>query len=80
MTAIDRVIDDRALSICSTFWVCTFANNQFGENFGARIVDTPFVRAVEFAEATILMVDRDAGSLRRSWCCLEFHATYDVVF
>ncbi|CAE7748933.1 SPY [Symbiodinium sp. CCMP2592] len=75
MSAIDKIMDDRALSICTTFWVCTFANNQFGENFGATIMDTPFVRAVEFAEATILMVDRDAGSLRRSWCCLELHYT-----
>ena len=53
MTAIDKIMDDRALSICTTFWVCTFANNQFGENFGACIVDTPFVKAVE-----LLDVDR----------------------
>jgi hypothetical protein len=48
--------------------VCTFANNQFGESFGSEIIGTPFVRAIESAEATILIVDRDAGSLTRSWC------------
>ena len=65
----------RSLSFRTTIWVCTFANNQFGEAFGATILQTPFVKAVEMAEATILMVDRDAGSLRRSWCCLELHCT-----
>lgn len=52
----------RSLSFRTTIWVCTFANNQFGEAFGATILQTPFVKAVEMAEATILMVDRDAGS------------------
>eukprot|EP00438_Fugacium_kawagutii_P031870 Skav224123 [mRNA] locus=scaffold2427:317724:322270:- [translate_table: standard] len=75
MKAIDNVVDDRALSINATIWICTFANNQFGENLGDSIMETPFVKAIEFAEATILMVDRDAGSLRRSWCCLELHYT-----
>lgn len=42
-------------------------NNQFGESFGSQILETPFVRAIEYAEATILIVDRDAGSLTRSW-------------
>ncbi|CAE7254436.1 unnamed protein product [Symbiodinium natans] len=75
MSAIDNVVDDRSLSINATIWTCTFANNQFGENLGDSIMETPFVRAIEFAEVTILMVDRDAGSLRRSWCCLELHYT-----
>ena len=48
---------------------------SFGEDLGASIMETPFVKAIEFAEATILMVDRDAGSLKRSWCCLEIHYT-----
>lgn len=75
MYAIDRIVDRKALGIGATLWICTFANNQFGEDFGASIRDTPFVQAVQQAEATILMVDRDAGSLRRSWCCLELHYT-----
>ncbi|CAK9014353.1 unnamed protein product [Durusdinium trenchii] len=75
MLVVDRVVEDRALSICTSLWVCTFANNQFGESFGSQILETPFVRAIEYAEATILIVDRDAGSLTRSWCCLELHCT-----
>lgn len=75
MTTVDTVVSDRALSICTSLWVCTFANNQFGESFGSEIIGTPFVRAIESAEATILIVDRDAGSLTRSWCCLELHCT-----
>eukprot|EP00435_Cladocopium_sp_Y103_P062751 s510_g24.t1 len=74
MTTVDTVVSDRALSICTSLWVCTFANNQFGESFGSEIIHTPFVRAIESAEATILIVDRDAGSLTRSWC-LELHCT-----
>eukprot|EP00434_Breviolum_minutum_P041935 symbB.v1.2.037309.t1/scaffold5471.1/size26785/4 len=75
MSAVDKIADGRSLSFRTTIWVCTFANNQFGEAFGATILQTPFVKAVEMADATILMVDRDAGSLRRSWCCLELHCT-----
>lgn len=75
ISAVDQIVEDRALSICTVLWICTFANNQFGESFGARIMDTPFARAIEMAEATILIVDRDAGSLTRSWCCLELHCT-----
>ncbi|CAJ1370192.1 unnamed protein product [Effrenium voratum] len=75
MYAIDRIVDDKALGVGAALWICTFANNQFGEDFGANIRDTPFVQAIQQADATILMVDRDAGSLRRSWCCLELHYT-----
>ena len=75
MTAVDKLVRDKSSSICASLWVCTFANNQFGENFGCRILETPFVKAVENAEATVLIVDRDAGSLARSWCCLELHCT-----
>ena len=75
IAAVDQIVADRALSICTVLWVCTFANNQFGEYFGSRIMDTPFARAIMNADATILIVDRDAGSLTRSWCCLELHCT-----
>ncbi|CAJ1399597.1 unnamed protein product [Effrenium voratum] len=75
MSAIDKIVDRRALSISATIWICTFANNQFGESFGAGILQTPFVKAIQKADATILVIDRDAGSLRRSWCCLELHYT-----
>eukprot|EP00435_Cladocopium_sp_Y103_P063560 s207_g25.t1 len=75
MYAIDKIVDRKALGIGATLWICTFANNQFGEDFGASMRDTPFVQAIQQADATILMVDRDAGSLRRSWCCLELHYT-----
>ena len=58
MHAVDQVVDRRGLGISATLWICTFANNQFGEDFGASIRDTPFVKAIQQAEATILVVDR----------------------
>ena len=58
-------------------WCCTFANNQFGEDFGLCIEDGPFYKAVMKAEGTILIVDRDAESLSRIWCGLELHLTIE---
>ena len=75
MRTVDQIVERNAFSISATLWICTFANNQFGEDFGASIASTPFVKAIREAETTILMVDREAGSLKRSWCCLELHYT-----
>jgi len=55
-------------------WICTFANSQFGEDFGAGLRDSPFYKAVQIVEdGLILIVDRDASSLQRIWCGLELH-------
>lgn len=75
MAVIDQLIEDRSLNVSTVLWVCTFANNQFGENLGVGIESCPFVAAVQTADMTILIVDRDKGSLSRSWCCLELHCT-----
>merc|ERR1712107_96180 len=72
MAAVDRVCTTNMLSTKKSMWVCTFANSQFGEEFGTRLVDSPFAQAVHAAAwGTILIVDRDAGSLKRSWCSVE---------
>jgi len=73
MAVIDQLVMDKALSVSTRIWVCTFANNQFGENFGRYLCDGPFMKAMEVAEITVVIVDRDAGSLQRSWCGLELH-------
>ncbi len=57
-------------------WICTFANNQFGEDFGPGLNASPFYKAIMTAEGgTVLIVDRDSSSLLRIWCGLELHLT-----
>lgn len=75
MAVIDKVVADRGCSPLTPIWVCTFANSQFGENFGPTLEESPFFRAISVAEGTVLVVDREAGSLTRIWCGLELHFT-----
>eukprot|EP00931_Biecheleriopsis_adriatica_P124358 TRINITY_DN9948_c0_g1_i4.p1 TRINITY_DN9948_c0_g1~~TRINITY_DN9948_c0_g1_i4.p1 ORF type:complete len:824 (-),score=147.49 TRINITY_DN9948_c0_g1_i4:137-2608(-) len=75
MDMVNMLAKDKGLCASTAIWICTFANNQFGEAFGTRIMDTPFVKAVANAELTVLLVDRSAGSLSRTWCALELYRT-----
>ena len=75
MEVVDKLVSDRGYHHRVAIWVCTFANSQFGENFGAKLEASPFYCAISMAEGTVLVVDRDAGSLSRIWCSLEIHFT-----
>jgi len=75
MQAVDKMTMDRALSIYTPIWICTFANCQFGENFGSKLMDCPFIRTLKTVDLTVLVVDYQAGSLTRTWCGLEVHYT-----
>ena len=76
MAVVRSLARNRWLSLTTAVWVCTFANNQFGQEFGDRLDDSPFVKAIKAATAgTVLIVDRSAISLERSWCGLELFKT-----
>ena len=75
MEAIESASHDNELSSTSTFWVCTFALNQFRQDLGTNLEDSPFYLAIQNAKRTVLVVDCDAASLTRSWCGLELHFT-----
>ncbi|CAE7582165.1 anks1b [Symbiodinium pilosum] len=75
MRVIQELCVDEALPGSTPLWVCTFANNQWGEDFGDRLADCPFYRTVAAADMTVLIVDRSAGSLGRVWCGLELYQT-----
>ncbi|CAE8697261.1 unnamed protein product, partial [Polarella glacialis] len=62
-----------SLSINTCVWICAFANNQFGENFGVYIDECPFIRVLEITDLMVLIVDRGAGSLTRVWCGVELY-------
>ena len=66
---------DKGCRLLTSIWVCTFANSQFGENFGSTLEESPFYCAISVAEGTVLVVDREGGSLTRIWCGLELHFT-----
>ncbi|CAK9070895.1 Repressor/activator protein 1 homolog (Telomeric repeat-binding factor 2-interacting protein 1) [Durusdinium trenchii] len=66
---------DQSLSIYTPIWVCTFAICQFGENFGNKLMDCPFIQTLKTVDLTVLIVDYQAGSLSRTWCGLEVHYT-----
>eukprot|EP00746_Dinoflagellata_sp_MGD_P086878 gnl/MRDRNA2_/MRDRNA2_344378_c0_seq1.p1 gnl/MRDRNA2_/MRDRNA2_344378_c0~~gnl/MRDRNA2_/MRDRNA2_344378_c0_seq1.p1 ORF type:complete len:131 (-),score=21.51 gnl/MRDRNA2_/MRDRNA2_344378_c0_seq1:171-518(-) len=76
MAVVDNMVADKGLSVSIPIWVYTFANSQFGEDFGAKIEDSPFYQAV--CKATwgiVLVVDREASSLQCSWCSVELFGT-----
>lgn len=66
---------DELLSIHDSIWVCTFALNQFGEDFGESLVQSPFSLSLKASERVVLMIDRQAGSLNRTWCGFELWLT-----
>lgn len=73
MAVVDRLMVDKSLSIRTAIWICTFANCQFGEDFGTMLTDCPFIQTLKTVELVVLVVDRQAGSLDRTWCALEVH-------
>lgn len=75
MQAVDKMTLDQSLSIYTPIWVCTFAICQFGENFGNKLMDCPFIQTLKTVDLTVLIVDYQAGSLSRTWCGLEVHYT-----
>ena len=78
LATAEAVAKDRGLSPNDTIWICTFANSQFGEDFGPSIEESPFAQAVKASEGgTVLVVDRSGGSLTRMWCALELKLTID---
>mmetsp|Transcript_63345 Transcript_63345/g.151132 ORF Transcript_63345/g.151132 Transcript_63345/m.151132 type:complete len:757 (+) Transcript_63345:61-2331(+) len=75
MQAVNKLTLDRSLSIHTKVWICTFANCQFGEKFGSKLIDCPFIQALKQVDLTVMVVDYAAGSLTRTWCGLEVHYT-----
>lgn len=74
MAAVERLRVKRSLAGSTIIWICTFANSQFGEDFGQGLRESPFFKAVSsLKEAMVLMVDRDASSLQRIWCGFELY-------
>jgi len=71
MTVVEKVQKDKRLSMYDGIWVCTFALCQFGEDLGARLDTSPFVKALLCADHVVLVVDRASGSLSRTWCAFE---------
>lgn len=78
LVAIEKLAQDRDLSAFSTLWVCTFANCQFGDDFSSMGLEgCAFIKSVGQAHLTVLMIDRNCGSLFRSWCGIELHYTIE---
>eukprot|EP00931_Biecheleriopsis_adriatica_P051181 TRINITY_DN29661_c0_g1_i3.p1 TRINITY_DN29661_c0_g1~~TRINITY_DN29661_c0_g1_i3.p1 ORF type:complete len:737 (+),score=90.35 TRINITY_DN29661_c0_g1_i3:97-2307(+) len=73
MQIVEAVREDQGLSIHAGIWICTFALCQFGENLGSSLAQCPFRKGFEAASSFVLVVDRIAGSLGRSWCGFEMH-------
>ena len=53
MRVIQELCVDEALPGSTPLWVCTFANNQWGEDFGDRLASCPFYRTVAAADLTV---------------------------
>lgn len=78
--SIDRLVDDKGLSLSTPIWVCTFVNNQFYDNFGVDLASCPFIKAVNCADGTVFILDKDRqqSALSRCWTGLELYHTISV--
>jgi len=68
----------RKLADSTTYWICTFANNQhnLGELDG-NVLGTPFARAIRCTTCigTVLLCDQKCTPQKRIWCVLEAYVT-----
>ncbi|CAB9521248.1 KN motif and ankyrin repeat domains [Seminavis robusta] len=71
---------DRGMTPTDVVWICTFANNQFQLDLGARLSKSPFYDALEFAQDVALFLDYTASALSRSWCNFELAITTDTPY
>merc|ERR550532_1938183 len=77
MVAIEHFARDRCARARDTYWICTFAIDQWDVNLGGHLRDSPFVEALSEAESCVLQLDTHASSLTRActhtrvWCLLE---------
>ena len=63
MRVIQELCVDEALPGSTPLWVCTFANNQWGEDFGDRLANCPFYRTVAAADMTVICLEVAASSM-----------------
>eukprot|EP00929_Paragymnodinium_shiwhaense_P031094 TRINITY_DN17506_c0_g1_i2.p1 TRINITY_DN17506_c0_g1~~TRINITY_DN17506_c0_g1_i2.p1 ORF type:complete len:852 (+),score=130.63 TRINITY_DN17506_c0_g1_i2:152-2707(+) len=64
----------------SKYFVCTFANNQWGVDLGDCLTACPFYVALRMARRTVLMLDRVGSALTRLWCIFEIATTLESGF
>ena len=61
------------------YWVCAYANNQW--NVEGELSDDPaqssFRKALELAEGTVSILDRNGVVFSRVWCCYEIYVSLD---
>lgn len=77
MQVVENVRKDRCLGIHDGIWICTFALNQFGDDLGSSLDRCPFVNGLTRSEHVCLVVDRQIGSLTRTWCAFELQLSAD---
>lgn len=68
----------RNLPMNSTYWICTFANNQHSlDELSGSLTDTPFVNAIcdPHCIGTCALFDSKATTFSRIWCILEGHVS-----
>merc|ERR550532_326878 len=71
MVAIEHFARDMVARARDTYWICTFAIDQWDVNLGGHLRDSPFVQALSECESCVLQLDTHASSLSRVWCLLE---------
>lgn len=60
VSIVSKFANTDGLSSTFKVWICTFANSQFGEDFGVCLRSSPFYKAISIADGgTLLVVDRE---------------------
>lgn len=57
----------------TAYWVCAYANNQhdLGQELGSDPMQSSFLKAMQVADAVLLILDAKATPFSRVWCCFE---------
>lgn len=78
MKSIELYHFSSGIGVHDTFFICTFANNQWLVDLGDTLKESPFYKALLGAEGVVLMLDKMGTALARIWCVFEMKATLDI--
>jgi len=69
--------EDWKLGPDTVYWVCAYANNQW--DLASEVAEDPaqtsFNKAMDLAQGTITILDKEAVSYTRAWCAYEIYKT-----
>lgn len=77
MLSIEHHAKEKRAGPDHTYWFCVCANNQWdvSSDLDTTLATSPFFRALQKAQSTLLLLDRQGIVTKRAWCLFEWYQT-----